>query len=136
MIAVTTSATLPTLRGKTVLVVDDHADTLGLLAWTFRSLGATTLTAANVGDAQREIITHRPNLIVSDIALPGESGLDLVAWLRGTTRALGRDTPCIGITAYPSTFPPSVAQGFTAYMRKPLDIGHLCSLAVGLLNPA
>jgi hypothetical protein len=38
----------PTFRGKTILVVEDHADSQGLLAWTFRNLGARTLTAKNV----------------------------------------------------------------------------------------
>lgn len=124
----------PTLRGKTILIVEDHADSQGLLAWTFRNLGARTLTAANVSDAQREIVSHRPDLIISDIALPGGTGVELVSWLRGMSKALGRDTPCIGITAYPDKFPPTSARGFTAYMRKPLDIGQLSFIVVSILR--
>lgn len=124
----------PTLRGKTILIVEDHPDSQAMLAWTFKSLGAKALTAGSVGDAQREIVAHRPDLIISDIALPGGSGLELVAWLRNMSQALGRDTPCIGITAHPNVFPSTSAQGFTAYMKKPLDIGRLCSIVAGLLG--
>ena len=126
----------PTLRRKTILIVEDHADSLGLLAWTFRSLGAKTLAAVNVTEAQREIVMHRPDLIISDIALPGANGLELVAWLRSLSKPLGRDTPCVAVTAFSTVFPPTMAHGFTAYMRKPLDIGRLCSLVVRLLEPA
>jgi CheY-like chemotaxis protein len=128
-------ATDPTLRGKTILIVEDHPDSQGLLVWTFRNLGARTLTAASVTDAQREIVGHRPDLIIADIALPGGSGFELIAWLRGTSQALGPDIPAIGITAYPDRFPPTSAKGFTAYMRKPLDIGRLCSIVASLLAP-
>jgi len=126
----------PTFRGKTILIVEDHADSQGLLAWTFRNLGARTLLAANVTEAQQQIVTHRPHLIISDIALPGATGFELVSWLRGLSKALGRDTPCIAITAFPETFPPTSARGFTAYMRKPLDIGRLSSIAAALLGDA
>src|SRR5690349_7856908 len=94
----------PTLRGRTLLVVEDHVDSQGLLAWTFRSLGAKVLTAENVTDAQRAIVTYRPDLIISDIALPGASGIELVTWLRRLSPALGRDTPCIAITAFSTTY--------------------------------
>jgi CheY-like chemotaxis protein len=126
----------PTLRGKSILIVEDHPDSRGLLEFTFRSLGAKTLIAATVADAQREIIGHRPDLIISDIALPGADGFELLKWLRGMPPALGRDTPCIAITAYSYKFPAASAKGFTAFMRKPLDIAQMCSVVVGLLKPA
>src|SRR5687767_10617550 len=106
----------PTLRGKTILIVEDHADSQAMLAWTFKSLGAKTLTAGNVSDAQKQILTHRPDLIISDLALPGASGFDLVAWLRGLPKEGGADTPCVGITAFSKAFPPPTSKGFNAWM--------------------
>jgi len=126
----------PTFRDKTVLIVEDHEDSQSLLAWTFRNLGARTFAVQNVADAQQEIIRRRPDLIISDIALPGESGIQLITWVRGLSKVLGRDTPCIAITAFPQTYPPTSAHGFTAYMRKPLDVPRLCSIAAALLEPA
>ena len=82
------------------------------------------------------VARDRPDLIISDLALPGESGIQLVRWVRGLSKVLGRDTPCIAITAFPQTYPPTSAHGFTAYMRKPLDVPRLCSIAAALLEPA
>lgn len=123
-----------TFRGKTILIVEDDVDFSGILASAFRAFGAQAVTAGNVSEAQREIIARRADLILSDLALPGETGLDLIRWLRSVPEALGRKTPCIAMTGYPSTYPPTGATGFDAYIRKPVDIDRLCRLVAGLLT--
>jgi CheY-like chemotaxis protein len=122
-----------TFRGKTILIVEDDADFSEILASTFRIFGANTLTAGDVAEAQREIVARRTDLILSDLALPGETGLDLIRWLRSMPEALGRDTPCIAMTGYPNIYPPTGATGFDAYIRKPVDIDRLCRLVAGVL---
>ena len=121
-----------TVRGKKILVIDDHADTRSLLEWTFQSLGATTLIATNTDEAHRQAFTHRPDLIVCDIGLPGETGLQFVDWLRGQPTL--RSRPCVAITAYTAVFPEWRASGFDAYLPKPLDIGRLCTVVIELLQ--
>jgi CheY-like chemotaxis protein len=102
-----------TLRGKKLLLVEDHEDTRSFLEWTFQSLGATTLTAVNTDEASRKAIMNRPDLIVCDIGLPGESGLQFVNWLRQQPTL--RATPCVAITAYSTVYPEQNATQFDAY---------------------
>jgi CheY-like chemotaxis protein len=121
-----------TLRGKKILIIEDHDDTRAFLEWTFQNLGATTLTAGNTDEASQKVFTSRPDLIVCDIGLPGESGLGFVNWLR--LQPSLRTTPCIAITAYSYVFPEQRATAFDAYLLKPLDIARLSTVAMELLG--
>lgn len=121
------------LRDKRILIVEDHPDSREVLAWALRALRAKVLTAVNVADAQRFILLERPHLIICDIALPGESGLDLITWLRGLATPLS-SIPCIAVTAFSEQYPPITARGFDAYMRKPLDVGKLCTVVASLVQ--
>ena len=115
------------------MIVEDDVDFSNILTSAFRTFGAHIVTAGNVAEAQREIVARRADLILSDLALPGETGVDLIRWLRSMPEALGRDTPCIAMAGYPSTYPPTGAAGFDAYIRKPIDIERLCRLVAGML---
>jgi len=53
-------------------------------------------------------------------------------WLRARTAAEGRDIPAIAITAHYEDFPVSGARGFTAYLRKPLQMDRLCRTIAAL----
>src|SRR5690606_2284463 len=72
-------ATLPrvALGDRTVLVVDDEPELRSLAARAIRRLGVTVLTAASVPEARTLLATHAVDAIVSDVRMPGESGLDL-----------------------------------------------------------
>jgi CheY-like chemotaxis protein len=64
--------------------------------------------------------------------LPDGTGLDFIKWLRGQFQGCGRAIPCIAITGYAELFPPALAQGFDAYMRKPINLDRFCTVAVAL----
>lgn len=124
----------PALDGRTVLIVEDHADSRELLAQVFRSLGARILTAANIRDAEQWLTTRHPHLIVCDMKLPDGTGLDFIARLRAMPTNASK-TPCIAISGYRQFFPPSrVGKHFDAYLQKPVDIDELCGLAVSLVK--
>ena len=116
------------LSGKTILLVEDNADSADLLSFSLRSLGAVVIVAPNVSDAQTEVIRDKVDLILCDIALPDSDGVQFVTWLRSLPPQLGSRTPCIAITAFSEEYPPAYARGFNAYMRKPLDVGRLATL--------
>jgi CheY-like chemotaxis protein len=120
----------PTLAGRTVLVIEDHKDSREMLTAVLRSLQAHVVEARNIEEAEREMQFSRPHLIICDMKLPDGTGLDFVKWLRGQQR--GAKTPCIAITGWDNHFPPSVAHGFDAYMRKPIDLDKFCTVAVAL----
>ena len=130
MSPVATPPFTPTLAGRTVLVIEDHKDSREMLAMILRTLQAYVVEAGTLEEAEREVQYMRPHLIICDIKLPDGNGLDFVKWLRAHRR--GGKTPCIAITAWENQFPASAAQGFDAYMRKPIDLDKFCSVAVAL----
>lgn len=120
----------PNLKGRTVLVIEDHKDSRDLLTTILRSLRAHVLPVANIEQAERGMQFARPHLIVCDMKLPDGTGLDFVKWLRSQRR--GGETPCIAITGWEQYFPEKVAHGFDAYMQKPIDVDKFCTIAVAL----
>jgi CheY-like chemotaxis protein len=120
----------PTLRGRTVLVIEDHQDSREMLTAVLRSLQAHVVAARNVEEAERGFHFSRPDLIVCDMKLPDGTGIDFVQWLRAQRR--GARTACMAITGWEQHFPENAAQGFDAYMRKPIDLDKFCNVAVSL----
>jgi CheY-like chemotaxis protein len=119
-----------TLAGRTVLVVEDHKDSLELLTTILSSLNAHVLTARSVTEAEHEVRFCRPHLIVCDMKLPDGTGIDFLKWLR--TQPRGARIPAIAITAWGDHFPPQAAGDFDAYMRKPLKFDRFSAVAVAL----
>ncbi len=121
----------PTLDGCSILVIEDHADSRDLLTAVLQSLRAHVLTATTVEEAERQLLVARPHAIVCDMRLPDGTGLDFIGWLRGQSKRL-RTIPCIAITGYDRHFPPEMASGFNAYMRKPINLDRFCATVVAL----
>jgi CheY-like chemotaxis protein len=69
--------------GDVVLVVDDEPALRSLLALHLRRLGCEVETAATVADAVEELEHVPVDAIVSDYAMPGGTGLNLLAYVRG-----------------------------------------------------
>lgn len=120
----------PTLAGRTVLVIEDHADSREMLSTILCTLQAHVEEARNIEEAERQFHFTRPHLIICDMKLPDGTGLDFVRWLRSQRR--GAKIPCIAITGWENHFPQSAAQGFDAYMRKPVDLDKFCTVCVAL----
>ena len=123
----------PTLAGRTVLVIEDNADSRELLRLILRSLRAQVVVARDISEAERAAAFHRPHLIVCDMKLPDGTGMDFIGWLRAQPRV--KSTPCMAITGFEQHFPANSATGFDAYMRKPISIDKFCSVAVALALP-
>jgi len=107
------------LRGVRVLVVDDDADGRELFEIGLENMGATVTVAASAAAALEEVAAAKPDVIVSDIGMPGEDGYSLLARLHDLPEA--RDIPVIALSAY--TSPDDVEQsrraGFVAHVAKP-----------------
>ena len=96
-----------------------------------RALRAEVASARSVEEAEREVGFRVPDLIVCDLNLPDGTGFDFIRWLRAQDR--GADVPCLAITALNDRFPESLAHGFDAYMRKPLNLDKFSALVVSLV---
>ncbi len=70
------------LSDRTVLIVDDEPELRLLAARAIGRLGVTVLTAASVQEARALLAAQHVDAIVSDVRMPGESGLDLFGWVR------------------------------------------------------
>jgi two-component system, NtrC family, response regulator PilR len=119
-----------TLADRTVLIIEDHKDSRDLLTTVLRSLRAHVVAVANIEQAERQLQFARPDLIVCDLKLPDGTGLDFIRWLRQQRR--GRSVPAMAITGWGEHFPETLADGFDAYMQKPIDLDKFCTTAVSL----
>ena len=120
-----------TLFGRTILVIEDHPDAREMLANALRLVGAQVFVGGSLKDAQRQLEMYRPNLIVCDLRLPDGTGTDFIRWLRVRDTEKGGAVPCIAVTGYPIECP---IEGFDGYMRKPIDLARLCSIATDLIR--
>ena len=120
------AAALPNLTGLTILVIEDNFDALNLIRAILETSGAHPLLATHTGQARDYLRTRKPHLILCDLNLPGESGTHFMQWLRARPAVEGGDIPAVAITAYYEDFPVARARGFTAYLRKPLQMERLC----------
>jgi CheY-like chemotaxis protein len=110
-----------------VLIVDDDRDTLELLsaALTQRSANVTAVTSSAA--AIESIKTCRPDVLISDIAMPGEDGYELIE--RVIALGLMPGIPAIAITAYAKEEDKerALAAGYQRYLSKPVELGEFIS---------
>jgi DNA-binding response OmpR family regulator len=125
---------LADLRKTTILVVEDDPDTLELLRSIFSACGARVLLASTVQHARGYLQTLRPDLVVSDLALPHEDGVAFVRWLRGQPAPALARLPVVAVTAFYEEYPPNRAHDFAAYFRKPIPIEDFCLTVEALIR--
>lgn len=116
------------LPGVSVLVVDDDPDTRRLLREVLQYCGALVTVAASVASALKTLDRIKPDVLISDIALPQRNGYALLSALRSLPPERGGRIPALAITAYGDEHDHARAlrAGFQAHMRKPLDLKRLC----------
>jgi two-component system OmpR family response regulator len=112
----------PDFTGRTILVVDDHQDTLDFMSELLGFCGATVATAWSTAHARTWLDSRLPSLIVCDFQLPRESGVDFIRWLRLLSDERGT-IPAVAVTAYPEDFlrQHDDALAFDAYFVKPIE---------------
>ncbi|WP_061179929.1 ATP-binding protein [Caballeronia pedi] len=66
------------IKGKTVLLIEDDADTLEALALTLQLESVRVQTATSAEEARKAIIRDPPDVIVSDLTLPAHAGFDVL----------------------------------------------------------
>lgn len=110
------------LSGMTVLVIDDHQPTLDVLTSVLRAAGAEAVGASSAAEALRLLDRTCPDVVVSDIGMPGEDGLSFITKMRALPEPCGR-ARAIALTAYVRTEDRDaiLASGFNAYLAKPVE---------------
>ena len=124
----------PTLTGVRVLVVDDDADARDLFTRVLEQCDARVRAVASAGTALTTLERWRPDVLVSDIAMPEESGYVLIRRIRCLTPEQGGTIPALAVTAYagPHDAKLALSAGFQAHRAKPIEPVELAR-AVGSL---
>ncbi|HYX28079.1 MAG TPA: ATP-binding protein, partial [Pyrinomonadaceae bacterium] len=118
-----------------VMVIDDEAETRDLLRVMLASHGAEVETYASGAEALAQIGEWQPNIIVSDIGMPGQDGYTFIK----KVRALGNratDIPAIALTAYARSDDRlrALAAGFQMHVPKPVEASELVMVIASLVK--
>jgi CheY-like chemotaxis protein len=124
----------PNFSSLTFLVVDDHEDGRMVLSEVLRACGATVLEASNIPTAKAYFRTRKLDLVVTDLALPGEDGAMFLKWLREQPREQGGGVAAVAVTAYYEDYPPTAIAGWAAYLQKPVELGHFVQTIAAILG--
>ncbi len=124
----------PALNKLRVLVVDDNADTLELVSFILEEYGTEVITAASAIEAIAAIAQSQPNILISDIAMPGIDGYSLIRKVRTLSSERGGQIPAIALTAYASEEERSrlLDSGFQMHIAKPVDPAKLVAVVANL----
>ncbi|HEX5461678.1 MAG TPA: response regulator [Steroidobacteraceae bacterium] len=117
--------------GARILAIDDEPDALAILRIFLSAEGWQVATASSAVDALRLIRKRTPDLIVTDCAMPGMTGLELCRELRGHVAT--RHIPIILHTGM-TTIPRGERRLYDRLLVKPADLDHLASEIRGLLG--
>jgi len=130
------------LNGLRVLVVDDNVDTLELVTIILGEYGTEVITAASATEAieaitqgARGAITQlKPNILISDIAMPGVDGYSLIRKVRTLSSEQGGQIPAIALTAYASEEERTriLDAGFQMHIPKPVEPSELVAVVAKL----
>jgi len=117
---------------RRALIVDDEPDIRELLSITLGRMDVDCTAVGTVGDAEREVLSGRFDLCLTDMRLPDGDGLDLVKFIQRRTAEL----PVAVITAHGSmeTAITALKNGAFDFVTKPVDLGALRNLVESALK--
>jgi PAS domain S-box-containing protein len=124
----------PGLGGVRVLVVDDREDARDLLKYVLERCGATVVVAASAAEALVIVPRDKPDVLLSDVEMPEQSGYDLLRRLRSLPAAEGGQTPAVALTAYASAHDrvQLLRAGFQMHVPKPVQPAELATVVASL----
>ena len=126
------------LHGLHLLVVDDDTDARELIAQLLVECGADVRQAGSAADALHEFERARPDVLLSDIGMPGRDGYQLIRDIRGLDAAHGGNVPAVALTAFARSEDRTRAMlaGYQAHIAKPIQPAELVSTVAGLAQRA
>ncbi|MER3494060.1 MAG: response regulator [Mastigocladus sp. ERB_26_2] len=126
--------TLQVLDGLRVLLVDDDADSLELVRFILEQYHAQVSSTASTCEALQVIRLWKPDILISDIAMPDEDGYSFIRNVRNLEGEMGQ-IPAIALTALVKQEAVTVAleAGFSTCVVKPFDPDELVKVISNLL---
>jgi signal transduction histidine kinase len=126
---------LKRLDNVRVLVVEDEADTRDVLRTILQQCGSQVRTAHSAAEAMRVLSTWKPDVLVSDVGMPGEDGYALIARVRALSNEEGGAVPAVALTAYAKEEDRerAIRAGFQIHVAKPVEPRGLASVVADLV---
>ena len=125
-----------TLEGVTLLLVEDDPDCREVLTYSLECFGATVVAVASAREAVAVVRRTVPQVVVTDLSMPGEDGCWLVREIHALLAPRGLRVPviaCSGIETSAAARSGRLA-AFDGYVRKPYDPARLCALVATMVR--
>jgi signal transduction histidine kinase len=128
----------PSLAGVRVVVVDDDPTAVELIKEVLVQAGGEVTECRTSDDALREVAQRRPDVLVSDIEMPGQDGYSLIRKVRALSPEQGGKTPAVALTAFgrPEDRIRSLRAGFNLHLTKPVDPAELIASVASMIGRA
>jgi CheY-like chemotaxis protein len=122
------------LDGVRVLLVEDYAVVREVIGRVLVGFGARVTAVAGVPEALEALPRARPNVLVSDIDMPGEDGYALIRKIRALPTDRGGQTPAVGLTGWNTAEDEAhvLRAGFQYCLAKPVDARRLVTVVAAL----
>jgi PAS domain S-box-containing protein len=124
----------PTLNGLRVLVVDDEADVRKFVSTVLEECGAEVTAVGSVEEALAALQHLKPDVLVSDIGMPGEDGYALIRKVRELEADIGGGIPAVALTGYARVedHREALSAGFQLHVAKPVRPAELIAVVASL----
>lgn len=124
------------LQGMRVLVVDDEPDAREALVGLLERYGALVRSAASVAEAMAALETEMPDVLISDIGMPGEDGYELIRRVQIFCAESNQSLPSLAVSAYATAEHRNrvMQSGFQKHLEKPVAPAELVVAVAGLVG--
>jgi CheY-like chemotaxis protein len=122
------------LDGLRVLLVDDEPEARQILSTVITRTGAEVKTCTSANEALMKLAEWKPDVILSDIAMPDEDGYSFIAKVRSLPRDKGGEIPAAALTAYARDIDrrQALAAGYQMHIAKPIGASQLVTMIARL----
>jgi signal transduction histidine kinase/CheY-like chemotaxis protein len=124
----------PSLQGLRVLVVDDERDALDMIRAVLEHCKIEVITAGSASEGLDAIVHLRPDVLLSDLGMPGEDGYAFITRVRALPAERGGQIPAAALSAYVRTDDRvnALRSGFHLHMPKPFEPHELLAVVASL----
>jgi len=122
------------LDGLRVLLVDDEAEAREIISTVMTRTGAKVTACHSASEALATLLEWKPDVILSDIAMPDEDGYSFIGKVRSLPREKGGETPAAALSAYARDIDrrQALAAGYQMHIAKPIGATQLVTMVARL----
>jgi PAS domain S-box-containing protein len=126
----------PELEGIKVLAVEDEKDARDLITAVLEQCNAIVRTCESAAEALELLPEFKPDILVSDIGMPGEDGYSLIRKLRALEEGTGKRLPAVALTAFARVEDrmKALTEGYNMHVAKPVEPAELALVIASLTS--